>query len=306
MLSDVKIFCFLASYTVALALEVSRLWFRSGIRGIVMLGFVVAGWIAHTAFLYYRSRSGRSDSFAVVEQSGLAAVGGLGAGDGLLLSGLLPYYHAFRHLLFAAGVRPDYSGPLRRFDTFPPRAVQDLGPIHGVSIMLATVTVLFGFAAGLMYLGQANRLKRKRPPYRKLRLPSLEWLQTANSRTMLASMLLVGVAVASGIVLNLLKESPGTLRERSGRLGHVGDVRLASLTCHHRRVLPTHPSRPQGGLLDAGQLHLPALGSGGDVRYDARWRGAGKHGSGEERSIADLRSPIADPGFRIPDSRFQI
>ena len=37
---------------MALALEVSRLWFRSGIRGIVMLGFVVAGWIAHTAFLY--------------------------------------------------------------------------------------------------------------------------------------------------------------------------------------------------------------------------------------------------------------
>ena len=53
MLSHVQIFCFLASYTVALALEVSRLWFRSGIRGMVMLGFVVAGWIAHTAFLYY-------------------------------------------------------------------------------------------------------------------------------------------------------------------------------------------------------------------------------------------------------------
>ena len=52
MLSHVQIFCFLASYGVALALEVSRLWFRSSIRGMVMLGFVVAGWIAHTAFLY--------------------------------------------------------------------------------------------------------------------------------------------------------------------------------------------------------------------------------------------------------------
>src|SRR5271165_5607543 len=52
MLSHVQIFCFLASYTVALALEVSRLWFRSTIRGVVLLGFVVAGWIAHTAFLY--------------------------------------------------------------------------------------------------------------------------------------------------------------------------------------------------------------------------------------------------------------
>ena len=55
MLSHVQIFCFLASYAVALALEFSRLWFRSGIRGMVMLGFVVAGWVAHTAFLYYRA-----------------------------------------------------------------------------------------------------------------------------------------------------------------------------------------------------------------------------------------------------------
>jgi ABC-type uncharacterized transport system permease subunit len=85
------------------------------------------------------------------------------------------------------------------------------GVIHGASILLATVAVLFGFAAGLMYLEQADRLKRKRPPYLKLRLPSLEWLQMANSRAMLASMLLVGVAVASGIVLNLLKKSPGVL-----------------------------------------------------------------------------------------------
>ncbi len=48
----VQIFCFLASYTLALGLEFSRLWFRSGVRGMIMLGFVVAGWIAHTAFLY--------------------------------------------------------------------------------------------------------------------------------------------------------------------------------------------------------------------------------------------------------------
>ena len=93
---------------------------------------------------------------------------------------------------------------------FPPEPASKIwGIIHGTSILLATVTVLFGFAAGLMYLEQAARLKRKptmgtRCLPSKLRLPSLEWLQTANSRAMLASMLLVGVAVASGIVLNLL------------------------------------------------------------------------------------------------------
>jgi ABC-type uncharacterized transport system permease subunit len=81
--------------------------------------------------------------------------------------------------------------------------------IHGTSIMAATVTVLFSFAAGVMYLWQAQRLKHKRPARVALRLPSLEWLQTANARALVASMLLVGLAVASGMVLNLLSQSPG-------------------------------------------------------------------------------------------------
>ncbi|MGH7193726.1 MAG: hypothetical protein ACREJM_09365, partial [Candidatus Saccharimonadales bacterium] len=55
MLSRVTIFCFAASYAVAWALEASRLWFRSGFRGAVMLGFGAAGLLAHTFYLAYRA-----------------------------------------------------------------------------------------------------------------------------------------------------------------------------------------------------------------------------------------------------------
>ena len=55
MLSGVGIVCFAASYSVALALEISRLLFRSGVRGAVMLGFAGAGLVAHTAYLYYQA-----------------------------------------------------------------------------------------------------------------------------------------------------------------------------------------------------------------------------------------------------------
>ena len=55
MLSGVSIVCFAASYTVALALEVTRLLFRSGIRGAAMLGFAGAGLFAHTVFLCHRA-----------------------------------------------------------------------------------------------------------------------------------------------------------------------------------------------------------------------------------------------------------
>ena len=55
MLSGVGIICFASSYAIAWALEISRLLFRSGVRGAIMLGFAGAGLFAHTAFLYYRA-----------------------------------------------------------------------------------------------------------------------------------------------------------------------------------------------------------------------------------------------------------
>ena len=202
MLSHVQIFCFLASYTVALALEVSRLWFRSGIRGIVMLGFVVAGLIAHTAFLYNSAVEAAGSPLSSNRDWLLLAAWVL-----VMVYFYLACYHPATH--FGVFLLPLVLGLIAAAHFADPKQFlrepsKIWGVIHGTSILLATVTVLFGFAAGLMYLEQAKRLKHKRRSYLKLRLPSLEWLQTANSRTMLASMLLVGIAVVSGIVLNLL------------------------------------------------------------------------------------------------------
>src|SRR3990172_11389367 len=55
MLSGVHIICFAASYAVTLALEITRFFFRRGIRGGIMLGFAGEGLFAHTAYLYYRA-----------------------------------------------------------------------------------------------------------------------------------------------------------------------------------------------------------------------------------------------------------
>ena len=58
MLSGVSITCFTASYVLALVLEVTRLLFRSGIRGAVLLGFACAGLFAHTVYLLNRALAG--------------------------------------------------------------------------------------------------------------------------------------------------------------------------------------------------------------------------------------------------------
>ncbi len=53
-MSNISMTCFAASYAVALALEVTRLFFRSGVRGALMLGFAAAGLVAQTLFLVAR------------------------------------------------------------------------------------------------------------------------------------------------------------------------------------------------------------------------------------------------------------
>src|SRR3972149_1397883 len=55
MLSGVSIVCFAASYAIVLVMEISRLAFRSAVRGAIMLAWAGAGLCAHTAFLYYRA-----------------------------------------------------------------------------------------------------------------------------------------------------------------------------------------------------------------------------------------------------------
>jgi ABC-type uncharacterized transport system permease subunit len=203
MLAHVQVFCFLASYALALVLEISRLWFRSGARRAITLGLVAAGWIAHTAFLY--------NSAAEVSGTPLSSYR-----DWMLLAAwllvLVYFYLAAFHPTTHFGIffLPLVLGLVvpawfMAKTPFPQPASKMLAAIHGTSILAATVTVLFGFAAGVMYLWQADRLKRKRPLRVAVRLPSLEWLQTANARALVASMLLTGLAVASGVALNWLQ-----------------------------------------------------------------------------------------------------
>lgn len=204
MLSGVGIVCFAASYAVALALEVSRIFFRSGIRGAVMLGFAAAGFFAQTVFLIHRAAEATGSPLSSKQEWYLVAA--------WLLAGVylyLAYFHpknAFGVFLLplvlgliGVGILAADAQPFARES-----ASKVWGAIHGASILLATVSMLVGFAAGVMYLSQAYRLKHKLPPMRGLQLPSLEWLQRVNSRAILISLLLMGVGILAGVVLNLI------------------------------------------------------------------------------------------------------
>jgi hypothetical protein len=91
-------------------------------------------------------------------------------------------------------------GPNKQFPQ--QQASQVWGIIHGTSILLATVAVLLGFAAGLLYLEQDWRLKSKRRPWTSVRLPSLEWLQLTNTRSLAISLVMMSLGLISGMILN--------------------------------------------------------------------------------------------------------
>lgn len=215
MLSGISLLCFTASYGVALALEVTRLMFRSGIRGAVMLLFAAAGLTAHTLYLVAQAMETAPTALPLSSWYHWYL---LAAWLLALVYLYLTFYHPHNPiglfllplvlLLIAAAyyVRNDAS----------PSATQARTVwlwVHVLGFLLGTVTVFIGFATGVMYLAQSWRLKRKLPASPRLKLPSLEWLQTATSRSLVVSMLLVGVGVVGGLVRNYLQRtSSGGLR----------------------------------------------------------------------------------------------
>jgi ABC-type uncharacterized transport system permease subunit len=212
MLSGITILCFAASYSVALVLEFSRLLFRSGIRGAMMLGFAGAGLFAHTLYLLNRAVAAAGSPLSSKQDWYLLAAWVL-----VVVYLYLVYYHP--KTAFGVFILPLVLGLLgvgafvvdsEPFARQPASKVW--GIIHASSILLAMVTVLVGFAAGLMYLGQAHRLKRKLSPRPGFYLPSLEWLQRANSRAIIISLILMAIGVFSGVILNLINQGPEAQR----------------------------------------------------------------------------------------------
>ena len=225
MLTGISLTCFVASYGVTLAAEVSRLFFRARIRLVAIVAFAAAGLLAHSLFLVNLARSEASLGGQVTPLSSwfdwcligswlVAAVYIV-----LLLRRtensvglfLLPL------VLGLIGV----SWFVRDEPHFPrDEALGIWRSVHGFAQLFGTVAVSLGFAAGLMYLSQSYRLKHKLPPRPGFRLPSLEWLQRCNRWMLLVSTGLFVVGLIAGIVMNA--------GQYGGRVAWTGPVVLSS------------------------------------------------------------------------------
>ena len=207
MLSGITILCFTASYAVALAMEVTRLFFRMPVRFFLIVGFVIAGLFAHTIHMWHRT------------QTGLAAGVPLSSWYdwSLLAAWILTVLYLgwtirrpqspvglFMLPVILALIGMAYS--LEKAQSFRrDQALQVWGLAHGILLMMGVVVVSFGFVAGLMYLVQSYRLKHKLQASSLLRLPSLEWLQQASKYMLFHSLFLIVLGMGAGIVMNLIR-----------------------------------------------------------------------------------------------------
>jgi ABC-type uncharacterized transport system permease subunit len=208
MFSGVEVVCFAGSYLVVFVLEFSRVFFRSGIRGAVMIGFALAGLLAHTAYIYHQTMVSGGHLIDSPKGWYLSAAWGL-----MAIYLYLTFYHSktpfglflvpLSLILIAVG----YFGASAA--SFPREtAGQFWRAVHGVSFLIATLSVLVGFVTSLMYLAQSKRLKRKQTGKNRLQLPSLEWLRKVNSRSLGITIITLGSGILSGIFLNRLRYLP--------------------------------------------------------------------------------------------------
>jgi ABC-type transport system involved in cytochrome c biogenesis permease subunit len=198
----IKFFCFAASYSVALALElIYQFWPRQWVRA-ASLVFGFAGLLAHTLYLV-------NEQPDVSRQYGLL----------LFLGWVLAVFYligSLHHVRIAWGV---FVLPLilaliglgRAFDQgsgSPRFRIEEVlsvdhawSLIHVSLLFLAAVGVCVAFLASLMYLFQARRLRNKALPTPGFRLLSLERLEAMNRRAITFAFPLLTIGVLIGAVL---------------------------------------------------------------------------------------------------------
>jgi ABC-type uncharacterized transport system permease subunit len=210
-MKHVTLYCFAASYAVALGLELFHLYRRRPVHRLLANLFGCAGLLAQTIFL-------------VVQLPPLGWQFGLL----LMLSWILAIFYllgSFHHtrqewglfilpvILVLVGLARIFGPPLDDEGTpvkgiFHQEESTMLAIVHGVLLVMAAVGVCVGFVASVMYLVQAHRLRAKMLPGQGMPLPSLERLEMMNRRSLTLAFPLLTAGMAVGIIL-LLRKAEG-------------------------------------------------------------------------------------------------
>lgn len=213
MLSGVTVMCFLLSYLVVLVIEASRFVVQVPGRTILVISMMGAGLFAHSIFLANQLTvvseiDGQPQLLANWFQWMVLAAWGLA-----VACMFLTVKDPNRSMgLFMIPVILGIIGIGTLFQESAPFSPQTtIGiwkTIHGVSLLVGSMFICFGFAFGIMYLLQSHRLKKLSARISSFKLPSLEFAHSMNRLSLFVSSASLAVGVLSGVVLNVSRDGP--------------------------------------------------------------------------------------------------
>ncbi|HAH48914.1 cytochrome c biogenesis protein CcsA [Gimesia sp.] len=205
MLSEVTVFCFMASYLVALGLEVTRFLRKKNgfLRPLIFL-FSLAGLVAQTAYLLNRARTTQlppllssSHDWLIVFSWVLVAIFlFINLIDEELSIGLflIPLVLA---LVVSSYFVDDATNALME------PSIRSWAMLHASLLVLGGVGIVLSFVLSLMYLIQHRRLKQKQNFSSGFNLPSLAKLSRLNRWALMISAPLMTVGMGIGIGLGV-------------------------------------------------------------------------------------------------------
>ena len=203
-LLQVNLWCFLSSYIVALIAEVAQ-FIRVRTRPLQMLVFVavVAGLIAHTAYLIARFQSSGLPPLVGSSHDWLLVLAWLGvvllvilifrtrSSQGIFLLPPVVFLILLALSVDASPADVERSGAGRWWTM-----------LHAASLAIGIALVAAASGSALMYLLQYRKLQGKITWVHRLRLPNLERLTTVNYWLVLSCFPLLTIGLFTGFVLS--------------------------------------------------------------------------------------------------------
>lgn len=233
----VHVICFLASYLVALALELTRLLKSSPIHRLVMLAFGTAGLVAHTLYLLNRVGETRLPPLLSSTHDWMLVLAWLAVLFYLFLTVLarklpvglflLPVVLLLIFSAYFVNQSPNQLSP--RAVEVTDRAIRGWTMLHVALLVFGMCGVLVGFVLSLMYLVQHRRLKHKQTLGTHIALPSLARLARWNWWAVVVSVPLLTAGMLAGVVLSFFIQKGGRTITLADPVVLVNGVVLAGM-----------------------------------------------------------------------------
>lgn len=202
-LEKVTVFCFAASYALALLLELARLVQPRLILRVLAMGLGVAGLVAQLIYLFVQTPSLASSSGSLLFLAFVLAVfwlyGSLHHAKVAWGVFVLPLVLGLIGLALLSPNQPAGEEPFWA----SARGAKFWGMTHGILILLAAVGICVGFLASVMYFVQMYRLQSKTMPGQGIKLLSLERLEMMNRRAILWAFPLLTLGLIVGLAISI-------------------------------------------------------------------------------------------------------